>query len=243
MSTARRELTQTQWFDALGIDPFWIVDEQPIAQPITQPDARPAAASDVQTQDVTVADSGCASFEQSIRGCKQCGLARHRKQAVPGSGDTQATWLLVGEAPGADEDRAGLPFVGQSGKLLDAMLASLGLNRQKGVYLTNAVKCHPEEEHTPTANEMDACQDFLCQQIALIQPKVILALGRSAAYAVLGQEASLQSLRGTVHYRQQAASQIPVVVTYHPAYLLREPAEKWKSWQDLILARNTLTSM
>lgn len=230
MSAVRRELTQGQWLEALGVDPFWIVDEQPAVKPTKAGISMPVA--DIRHD--------CASLDAAIQSCKQCGLARHRKQAVTGSGDQKAEWLLVGEAPGAEEDRAGLPFVGQSGRLLDAMLASLDLKRDKGVYLTNAVKCHPDENRTPTTAEVDACNSFLNQQIALIQPRIILALGRSAAYAVLGREASIQSLRGAVHYRAQGEMNIPVVVTYHPAYLLRDPGEKWKAWQDLLLAKQSI---
>lgn len=232
MTTVRRELTQGQWLEALGVDPFWIVDEQPAVKPVVPAISCPDALT---RQDL-------ASVEAVIKSCKQCSLARHRKQAVPGSGDQSAKWLLVGEAPGVDEDRAGQPFVGQSGKLLDAMLAALDLKRDQGVYLSNAVKCHPEDNRTPTTDEIDLCNGYLNQQIAQIQPKVILALGRSAAYAVLGQEASIQTLRGAVHYRAQGEMKIPVVVTYHPAYLLREPAEKWKTWQDLLLARKAINA-
>ena len=230
MTAIRRELTQGQWLEALGVDPFWIVDEQPAVKPIDSIIAPPVG--DIQTH--------CSPLEAAITSCKQCDLVRHRQQVVPGSGDLTAQWLLVGEAPGSDEDKAGLPFVGQSGKLLDAMLAALDLKRDQGVYLTNAVKCQPEENRTPSAAEMDACNGFLNQQIAQIQPKIILALGRSAAYALLGDDAPMQRLRGSVHYRQQGAQKIPVVVTYHPGYLLREPAEKWKAWQDLLLAKKTL---
>lgn len=230
MSVVRRELNQGQWLEALGVDPFWIVDEFPAVIPDKAGVSMPVA--DIRHD--------CASLDKAIQSCKQCGLARHRKKAVTGSGDQQAEWLLVGEAPGAEEDKAGLPFMGQSGRLLDAMLAALDLKRDKGVYLTNAVKCHPDENRTPTTAEVDACHSFLNQQIAQIQPRVILALGRSAAYAVLGQEASIQSLRGAVHYRTQGEIKIPVVVTYHPAYLLRDPGEKWKAWQDLLLARQSI---
>ena len=232
MTVVRRELTQGQWLEALGVDPFWIVDALPAVTAAEAGASIPIA--DVQ-RDATARDA-------AIKSCKQCDLARHRKQSVPGAGDTKAEWLLVGEAPGAEEDVAGLPFVGKSGKLLDAMLAALDLKRDQGVYLTNAVKCHPEENRTPTSAEMDACNGYLNEQIAQTQPRVILALGRSAAYAVLGDEAPMQRLRGSVHYRQQGDLKIPVVVTYHPAYLLREPTEKWKAWQDLLLARKALNA-
>ncbi len=230
MTAVRRELTQPQWLEALGVDPFWIVDEQPAVTPAEAGASIPVA--DLQRD--------TAARDAAIKSCRQCDLVRDRKQVVIGSGDVNAEWLLVGEAPGAEEDAAGLPFVGKSGKLLDAMLVALDLKRDQGVYLTNAVKCHPEENRTPTAAEMDACNGYLNEQIAQIQPRVILALGRSAAYAVLGDEAPMQRLRGSVHYRQQGEQKIPVVVTYHPAYLLREPAEKWKAWQDLLLARKAL---
>ena len=230
MSTVRRELTDTQWLKALGVDPFWIVDNPPPAE---------TAVPEARTPKVEAA-ADWAALDSTIRSCKSCTLARGRKQAVPGSGDQQADWMLIGEAPGAEEDMSGLPFSGQSGKLLDAMLAALELKRDKGVYLTNAVKCRPEDNRTPESGEIDACNGFLKHQIEQIQPKVILALGRPAAYAVLGQEASIQSMRGTVHYYTLGDRNIPVVVTYHPAYLLREPAEKWKAWQDLLLARQSL---
>lgn len=241
MNAARRELNDQQWMDALGIDSFWIVDD--LSQSATET-LKPVATKrvvEIATESGGQDQGLNQDLNQAILLCKRCDLARSRKHAVPGSGDLQADWLLVGEAPGEEEDKAGLPFVGQSGKLLDAMLAALGLDRNKGVYLTNAVKCRPTQNHTPESAEIDACNPYLNQQIAQIQPKVILALGRPAAYAVLGQEASIQSMRGTVHYRQQEALKIPVVVTYHPAYLLREPAEKWKAWQDLLLARATLS--
>ena len=251
MAAQRRQLTETQWLDAMGIDSFWITQGLPAATPVPMSDneapapARvslpPATATmPVNTGAMQTEGADWTGLEARIRSCQACDLSRHRKQVVPGSGDRQATWLLVGEAPGAEEDVAGLPFVGKAGKLLDAMIAALGLNREQGVYIANAVKCRPPENRTPESAEIDVCNGFLNQQIAWIQPQVILALGRPAAYAVLGQEASIQSMRGSVHYRTQDGRKIPVIVTYHPAYLLRQPAEKWKAWQDLLLADATL---
>lgn len=234
MMPVRRELTQTQWLNALGIDSFWIVEAPPQAIAATPTSAGGQVAAEPPAD--------WADLENQIRLCKRCDLCQGRKQAVPGSGDLHADWLLVGEAPGADEDMAGLPFVGQAGKLLDAMMATLSLKRDQHVYLANAVKCRPPENRTPESREIDACNAFLDQQIGWIQPKVILALGRSAAYAVLGQDAPIQSLRGSVHYRQQGDQKIPVIVTYHPAYLLRQPTEKWKVWQDLLLADQTINA-
>lgn len=243
----RRSLTDAQWLEAMGIDPFWIEGaDAGFAPVVPEPQAVQLAAE----QSVAVSEKNIlrvdhpatdwARLESDIRACRACGLCQGRKQPVPGSGDRQATWLLVGEAPGAEEDAAGLPFVGKAGKLLDAMLAALDLDRQTGVYITNAVKCRPPENRTPETGEIEACNHFLMQQIDGIQPAVIIALGKAAAHAVLGREATIQSLRGSIHMRAQGERQIPVVVTYHPAYLLRQPAEKWKSWQDLLLAATVL---
>jgi uracil-DNA glycosylase family 4 len=243
----RRVLNDAQWLQAMGIDPFWI--ESP-ANPVAAAsaaahDARIAAPTEPSTLTATrnvaqIPATDWTALETTIRECRGCSLCKGRKQAVPGSGDRQARWLLVGEAPGADEDAAGLPFVGKAGKLLDAMLAALDLKRDQGVYLTNTVKCRPPENRTPDSAEMDACSSFLSQQIDLLAPEVIVALGKPAAAALLGHADSIQSLRGAVQYREQGGKRIPVVVTYHPAYLLRQPEEKWKSWQDLLLARSVL---
>ena len=247
----RRQLDETQWLQAMGIDPFWI-EPSANAGTHTSHSAESAASSDTVLNNGATAGTDKAStvvtpvaadwkaLETAMRDCRACALCNDRKQVVPGSGDRHATWLMVGEAPGAEEDKAGLPFVGKAGKLLDAMLAALDLNRQTGVYVANSVKCRPPENRTPEGAEIDACNHFLARQIEWIQPEVIVALGKPAAYAVLGREASIQSLRGTIHYREQGERRIPVVVTYHPAYLLRQPEEKWKSWQDLLLARSVL---
>jgi DNA polymerase len=240
----RRQLDDRQWLEAMGVDPFWI--ERP-----AEPKPTPAAQALVEAASTAESDLRAVlsepatdwdTLQATIQSCRSCGLCKGRKQAVPGTGDRNATWLMVGEAPGAEEDVAGLPFVGNAGKLLDAMLAALGLNRQTGVYIANAVKCRPPDNRTPAIAEIDACNHFLNQQIAWIQPQIIVALGRPAAYAVLGREASIQSMRGAVQFREQDDRRIPVVVTYHPAYLLRQPEEKWKTWQDLLLAESTLVA-
>lgn len=240
ISQRRRHLNDAQWLQAMGIDPFWIERSNEQSAPAVTA-AEPAKVPVNVSPDVARAAAGdWDSLEAAIRACRSCSLCKERKQAVPGSGDRQATWLMVGEAPGAEEDAVGQPFVGKAGKLLDAMLGALNLKRQQGVYIANAVKCRPPENRTPESVEIDACNHFLTQQIELIQPEVIVALGKPAAYAVLGQADSIQSLRGAVQYREQGGRRIPVIVTYHPAYLLRQPAEKWKSWQDLLLAAATL---
>jgi len=141
--------------------------------------------------------------------------------------------MVVGEAPGEQEDRQGLPFVGRSGQLLDNMLAAIAHHRDTNVYITNVVKCRPPGNRNPDAQEIAACASYLDRQIALIQPRAILAMGRFAAQTLMKKEASMQALRGQVHFVDVQDRQIPVVATYHPAYLLRRPVEKASAWQDL----------
>jgi len=185
----------------------------------------------------SAADADWEQLRALVAGCRACGLCEQRKQAVLGVGAPDADWLFVGEGPGADEDEQGEPFVGQAGRLLDSMLAAIGCKRGREVYIANVVKCRPPGNRTPTPQEAAACAPFLDRQVALVAPKLIVALGKSAATRLLGTEASLASLRGRVHrYRG-----IPVVVTYHPAYLLRSLPEKAKAWEDLVFARRTLS--
>jgi DNA polymerase len=191
----------------------------------------PAAISTVD-----FATLGWNELREFARTCAACGLCRQRKQAVFGAGSETAQWLFVGEGPGADEDEQGEPFVGQAGKLLDSMMAAIGIRRGREAYIANVVKCRPPGNRTPSAEEAAACAPLLDRQIELIGPKLIVALGRSAAARLLDTDASLASLRGRVHdYRGT-----PVVVTYHPAYLLRTLPEKAKAWEDLLFARRTL---
>jgi uracil-DNA glycosylase family 4 len=186
-----------------------------------------------------VQEAGWEELRAIVSECRACALCEKRKQAVFGVGHESAPWLFVGEGPGADEDEQGEPFVGQAGKLLDSMLAAIGCERGREVYIANVVKCRPPGNRTPTFDEAAACAPFLDRQIELIAPKVIVALGKTAATRLLGTEASLASLRGKVH-RYKA---IPVVVTYHPAYLLRSLPEKAKAWEDLLFARRTLAQV
>jgi DNA polymerase len=160
-------------------------------------------------------------------------------QTVFGVGDEDADWLFVGEGPGADEDVRGEPFVGQAGKLLDNMLASIKLRRGHNVYIANVVKCRPPNNRTPEADEVATCLPYLKQQIALIKPKLIVALGKTAAASLLGKEATLGSMRGMLHDFEGT----PLLVTYHPAYLLRSPAEKSKAWQDLCAAVSAMNDL
>lgn len=185
-----------------------------------------------------VANMDWPTLRESARECRRCALCKQRKQAVFGVGNESAPWLFVGEGPGAEEDEQGEPFVGQAGKLLDNMLAAIGMRRGREVYIANVVKCRPPGNRTPSLEEAAACAPYLDRQIALVKPRLIVALGKTAATRLLASEASLASLRGRMHsYRG-----IPVVVTYHPAYLLRSLPEKSKSWEDLLFARRALAS-
>ena len=182
---------------------------------------------------------GWAELKEAVRTCTACVLCKQRKQTVFGVGHESAPWLFVGEGPGAEEDEQGEPFVGQSGRLLDSMLAATGLKRGREVYIANVVKCRPPGNRTPQPEESAACAPYLDRQIELIAPKIIVALGKTAATRLLGTEASLASLRGRVHdYRGT-----PVVVTYHPSYLLRSLPEKSKAWEDLVFARRSLAGV
>ena len=180
---------------------------------------------------------GWDELQQSVADCRACGLCAERKQAVLGVGDVAADWLFVGEGPGAEEDARGEPFVGPAGQLLDAMLAAIDLKRGEDVYIANAVKCRPPGSRTPEAAEMAVCGPYLKRQIALLQPKVIVLLGRAAVHAVLGEDGTLSALRGQAFAYHDGERSIPVVVTYHPAYLLRTLPDKAKSWEDLCRAR------
>jgi len=207
-------------------------------------------------------------LKQQVHDCTACKLRAGCTQTVFGVGDEKADWLFVGEGPGEEEDVRGEPFVGHAGKLLDNMLMAIKLKRGKNVYIANIVKCRPPDNRTPAADEIAQCLPYLHRQIELIQPKVIVALGKIASNALLGKDATLASLRGRLHdYRVATATgsdeiqgeesshlssiphqttsshrvrtTIPLIVTYHPAYLLRTPSEKAKAWQDLILAVKT----
>lgn len=188
------------------------------------------------------ADCGWDELTERIRSCQACGLCQGRRQAVPGMGNRQARWMIVGEAPGEQEDHQGLPFVGPAGQLLDAMLAAMGLQREADVYIANVIKCRPPHNRNPEPEEIARCQPFLQRQIELVQPDLLLAVGRFAAQTLLQgvvpdvEKLPLGRLRGRVH----TVNQRPVVVTYHPAYLLRSPAEKGKVWADLCLAMERL---
>jgi uracil-DNA glycosylase family 4 len=236
----------------LNLYPLWVLREdaarephrqpapaaaQPLAPAAEQPvpetiPVAPAPAPQVDNPASGVGDLGWPQLKQVVRDCAACKLRAGCTQTVFGVGDEKAGWLFVGEGPGADEDAQGEPFVGQAGKLLDNMLMAIGLKRGKDVYIANVVKCRPPGNRNPEPDEIAACLPYLQRQIELIQPKIIVALGKVASNALLGRDATLASLRGKLHdYRGT-----PLLVTYHPAYLLRTPAEKAKAWQDLCIA-------
>src|SRR5204862_3809525 len=179
---------------------------------------------------------GWIEIKQAVPACTAWGRHKTRTQTVFGVGDENADWMLIGEAPGAEEDRLGEPFVGQAGKLLDNMLAAIGLSRSKNVYIANGLKCRPPGNRNPEPDEVAACSPHLLRQIELIRPKLILAMGRFAAQTLLGTDATIASLRGRVH--QYAG--VPLIVTYHPAYLLRNLPDKAKAWADLLFAKKTI---
>lgn len=172
-----------------------------------------------------------------VRDCVACGLCRGRRQTVFGVGPQTARWMIIGEAPGAEEDAQGEPFVGQAGRLLDAMLAAIGMNRQQHVFIANVLKCRPPGNRNPEPDEVAHCSPFLRRQLELVNPDVLLLMGRFAAQTILGVDASIGSLRGRVHHVEVAGRQVPTVVTYHPAYLLRTLPDKAKAWRDLLMAR------
>ena len=177
------------------------------------------------------------SIEEIVKSCRACNLCETRRNTVFGSGSATADWLLVGEAPGAEEDKQGLPFVGRAGQLLNNMLSSLGLDRGDA-YIANVLKCRPPRNRDPMGEEVRKCEPYLHQQIGNIQPRIIIAMGRFAAQSLLKDTTPISRLRGQVHEYEKFG--IPLIATYHPAYLLRSPLEKRKAWTDLVLARATL---
>jgi DNA polymerase len=206
-------------------------------EPLTETAAVDLSPAAPDRRAATIARMDWEELTAAVRECTACGLCATRTQTVFGVGDRQAAWLIVGEAPGADEDRQGEPFVGRAGKLLNPMLWAVGLKREQA-FVANILKCRPPENRDPTPEEAAQCRPFLNRQIALIRPRLILAVGRIAAQNLLNTDTQIGKLRGRVHYFGPA--RIPLVVTYHPAYLLRSPREKRKAWDDLRLARRAL---
>ena len=181
-------------------------------------------------------EAGWETVKAEVLSCTKCSLHSTRTQGVFGVGNRRAEWLVIGEAPGAEEDRRGEPFVGRAGQLLNAMLAGIGLPREQ-VFIANVLKSRPPNNRDPKPDEVAACLPYLMRQIALLQPRLMLAVGRIAAQNLLATDMPLGRLRGQVHYFGELNT--PLIVTYHPAYLLRTPADKRKAWEDLKFARST----
>jgi DNA polymerase len=223
---ARRE-----YLEALGVD-VWALRG-----------AAPDEGPEVVHAELESTDSGLTGWpelREQVAACTLCSLHKTRTQTVFGVGSESADWMIIGEAPGAEEDRRGEPFVGRAGKLLDEMLRAVGLERD-AVFIANILKCRPPNNRDPAADEAASCRPYLDRQIALVAPKLILAVGRIAAQHLLQTDAPLGRLRGQKHYLN--GGQLPVVVTYHPAYLLRSPTQKRKAWQDLCLARQIVDEL
>jgi uracil-DNA glycosylase len=223
------------YLQALGID-VWVPRAGVPAFGGAQPAAAPAPCA---------AAGGAAAAWEALRSevlsCTRCGLHAGRTQGVVGVGNPQADWMVIGEAPGAEEDRRGEPFVGRAGQLLDAMLRAIGLSRATNVYIANVLKSRPPNNRDPSPQEVAACLPYLRRQIELVRPRLLLAVGRIAAQNLLGTEESLSRLRGRVHRFGELNT--PLIVTYHPAYLLRSPADKRKAWEDLKFARSVFRQL
>ncbi len=243
--------------EEMGLGPTWKLREGvPVAEGATEappavktgvPEASAGRAISHQSSVVTPSDGRRAAImlkewpalKAEVAGCTACALHEKRRKTVFGVGDENAEWLFVGEGPGAEEDAQGEPFVGQAGKLLDSMLAAIKLKRGENVYIANCVKCRPPGNRNPEPTEALACEPYLHRQIELIRPKLIVALGKVAAANLLATDASVASMRGRVHeYRGT-----PLIVTYHPAYLLRTLEDKAKAWTDLCFAVRTMAEL
>jgi DNA polymerase len=249
LSTLRRAALLRE----MGLAPVWRLRARPeapsggtalpVVAPASSPDeagegatAAPRVAAETPAPSdraARIARMGWDELRDSVAACTACGLCRTRTHTVFGVGAQAATWMIVGEAPGAEEDARGEPFVGPAGRLLDNMLAAIGRSRASDVYIANVLKCRPPGNRNPEAGEVAQCSPFLLRQIELVQPVLLLAMGRFAAQTLLGTDASIASLRGRVHRYHG----VPCVVTYHPAYLLRNLADKAKAWEDLCFAR------
>jgi len=250
-SDRQREILQKIGIDVWKLRAVDVADGEDSTEPDSQDSARlsgvdPESGDDLHSTpagpvadsmvDPIVDDTGQSlhSIEQAVSQCSKCELHHTRINTVFGCGNTHADWLFVGEAPGQNEDIQGQPFVGRAGKLLDMMIAALGMKREQ-VFIANVLKCRPPNNRDPLIQEIDQCEPYLHQQLALIKPKVIVALGRISAQALLKTTQPLGKLRGRVY--RYGPNDIPLVITYHPAYLLRSPEQKARAWEDLWQAR------
>lgn len=242
--------------EEMGLTPIWhrresaVAEEAPPAEPAGDPavpvtpyQSRPishaSAVTDAGDRRALIMRMEWLEIKARVAGCTDCPLHAKRNKTVFGVGDENADWLFVGEGPGAEEDAQGEPFVGQAGKLLDSMLAAISLKRGANVYIANCIKCRPPGNRNPEPREVLQCEPYLHRQIELIRPKLIVALGKVAAANLLATDASVASMRGKVHrYRGT-----PLIVTYHPAYLLRNLPDKAKAWVDLLFAVRTMRGL
>ncbi len=250
MSVSREDILKE-----LGLTPVWrlrapAAEPAPVAAPTAAPVATRVVAEQVvvrglpkvpplDARAIEIATLEWPQLKDSVAACVACPLHKGRNKTVFGVGDEAADWLFVGEGPGAEEDAKGEPFVGQAGKLLDNMLAAIKLRRGQNVYIANTVKCRPPGNRNPESAEAARCEPYLHRQIALIKPKLIVALGKVAAVNLLKRDAAVASMRGKIHQYQG----IPLIVTYHPAYLLRSLPEKAKAWVDLCFAVETMQGL
>jgi DNA polymerase len=228
MSSAQRR----EYMAAMGLD-TWVLRAKAHTEALPIESATQAADPQPR-REAREAGADWPELRTRVAACTRCALSKTRTQTVFGVGNEHAQWLIVGEAPGAEEDRQGEPFVGRAGQLLNSMLRAIGLAREQ-VYIANVLKCRPPQNRDPTAHEAAECLPYLEQQIALLKPKIMLAVGRIASQNLLRTEVTLGRLRQQVH--RFGLLQVPLVVTYHPAYLLRTPADKRKAWEDLKFAR------
>jgi uracil-DNA glycosylase family 4 len=219
-----QDLSRRQYLQAMGIQTW--VSREAVSGPVSM------VPVDAVQDPGNIAEMDWEVLEQTVSVCTRCGLHETRTQTVFGVGDRQAKWVFVGEAPGADEDRQGEPFVGRAGQLLNAMLKAIGLEREQ-VYIANVLKCRPPNNRDPRPEEVEQCEPYLLRQIELLRPAILVALGRHAAHSLLKTDQALGRLRGARHDYHG----IPLITTYHPAYLLRSPSDKRKAWDDLKLAR------
>jgi uracil-DNA glycosylase family 4 len=235
--------------EEMGLTQWRLRDSSPVAEEapaaVVEPSTarretpKPAPVTDSDDRRAAIMRMEWPALKASVAGCTACPLHLKRNKTVFGVGDENAAWLFVGEGPGAEEDAQGEPFVGQAGRLLDSMLAAIRLKRGENVYIANVVKCRPPGNRNPELGEALSCEPYLHRQIDLIRPKLIIALGKVAAANLLASDASVASMRGKVHqYRG-----IPLIVTYHPAYLLRSLPEKAKAWTDLCFALKTMQGL
>jgi uracil-DNA glycosylase len=239
--------SRAEYLQALGID-LWLSrtpETTPLARATDAAIARSVVTlvtgeSRVSASTTNVSLLDWPQLETAVKSCTQCDLHKTRKQTVFGVGDQQAQWMVIGEAPGAEEDAQGEPFVGRAGQLLNSMLKATGLRREE-VFIANVMKCRPPQNRDPTSAEAACCKPFLHRQIELINPRLILCVGRIAAQNLLDTDMQIGKMRGQVH--RLGAAQRPVVVTYHPAYLLRSPGEKRRAWDDLVLAMSTFEQL